>query len=424
MKLWGGLLILLGQPSPAQDPPASAPATADRPNILFILTDDHRPDALGCYGNGAIRTPTFDAIAREGARFDAFYTASPECCPSRASFLTGRYPHEHGIVEDGPRDLPANLPTVATTLSKAGYATGFVGKAHLGGDPRKWGFADAPLVLAGASSRHKNPRLSVDGVEREVAGHITPLFIDAAIAWVEKRRGGRWFLWLAPTAPHTPYLMDPKHPYTSPDVDTPPLWPRHESLSDHDWAGYYSTISMLDAEVGRLVARLRELGLLDTTLLLVAGDNGFMQGSHGYPGKQVWFEESVRVPALARWPGKVAAGTRVSAPVVSVDLFPTLCEVAGVERPAGEAASFLPALLGKEPLRKNAHSEVRIRDEGHWQMVRGDRFKYVRFDNRREHLYDLWNDPSETRDLATGARHVDTLEEMRDSLRQWQEATK
>lgn len=416
-------------------------ALSDRPNILFILTDDQRPDAMGCYGNSSIRTPNFDAIAAEGARLDNFYVAAPLCCPSRAAFLLGLYPHQSGILTNARKRqiLPAGHPTIAAKLNEAGYMTGFVGKAHMGGDPRRWGFKEVPIWLPGGASKHMNPRLMVAGKRKVVKGHITQIFSDAALAWLEKHQSQPWFLWFATTAPHVPYLNGPAHAYDSRQISPPPLWPEGEPLSSHDpftdyrrqlydWAAYYSTISMLDEQVGRILTRLKELGLSDNTIMFVAGDNGMMLGSHGFWEKWVWFEESARVPALARWPGRIKPGTKVAAAIVSVDLYPTLCEIAGVAAPKGmEGVNMLPALTGQEPLRKIAYSEVKMEEwEGrHWQMVRAERFKYVKFVDGagEEHLYDLTKDPHEMKDLAGEAGCAEPLGEMRALRRKWLEAT-
>lgn len=401
----------------AQDP------ADEKPNLLFILTDDHRPDGMGCYGNRSLRTPNFDRIASEGARFDAFYVAAPLCCPSRAAILSGLYPHENGVMNNrNSPDLRRQTATVATMLNEAGYATGFVGKAHMGGDPRAWGFRETPVWLPTGGARHANPLLMVEGVQKQVPGQITQIFADAAITWLEKHKTDRWFLWLATTAPHTPYVRDPKHPYEREKIEPPPLWPKGEPLSDADWEGYYSTISMLDEQIGRVLAKLQDLGQLDRTLIVVIGDNGFMHGSHGHKAKSVWWEESARVPAIARWPGKIKPGTVVSTPCVSVDLMPTFAEAGGAKAPAGrEGRSLLPALTGAQPLRTVAYSEVQAeREGGHWQLVRTAKFKYVRFSaGGREMLFDLEKDPNEKRDVVADPGYAKALEEMRAFHKEW-----
>lgn len=385
-------------------------AQDDKPNILFIFTDDHRPDALGCYGNESIRTPNFDRLAKEGARLDAFYVAAPLCCPSRAAMLTGLYPHQNGVMDNkGKPDLKKGAATIAELLNDAGYVTGFVGKAHMGGDPREWKFKETPVWLPSGGSKHRDPTLNVEGESKKVEGHITQIFADAAIGFLDKHKGDRFFLWLATTAPHTPYLRDPNHAYKKTDIKAPPMWPKGAELSDADWEGYYSTISMLDEQVGRVLKKLEETGLLDKTVIFMCGDNGFMHGSHGYRAKSVWYEESARVPALVRWPAKVKAGTTVAAPAVSVDFFATWCEIAGIEKPKDrEGVSLLPALTGKEPLRAVAYSELGSAKMT-WQMVRKGGWKYVKREDGTEMLYDLATDPNELK----GAEAPKVLEEMR-----------
>src|SRR3954469_9702686 len=179
-----------------------AAAAGERPNILFILTDDQRWDDAGYTGNAVVRTPAMDRLAREGARLDRFYVASPLCCPSRAALLSGLYPHQrrNGVLDNRHgTDLPADTPTVATRLNDLGYVTGFVGKAHLGGDPRRWGFAECPVWLPEAPTPHENPSPMFDGRRKTARGTITSVFTDAARHFVERHQRQPWFLWFATT---------------------------------------------------------------------------------------------------------------------------------------------------------------------------------------------------------------------------------
>ncbi len=422
--------------------PAQKPSLS-RPNILFILTDDQRWDALGCFGNASIRTPHLDRLASQGIRLDAFYPAAPLCCPSRAAFLSGRYPHQNGVlnnapVRDGRRfpdetvDLDAGSDTLATRLNAAGYRTGFVGKSHLGGDPRKWGFQECPLWFPGGATRHKEARLLREGKPWMSDKPITVAFADAAIRYLESRRAGEpWMLWLATTAPHAPYLHDPKHPYKVQDLSPPPGWPRNQAFpSDADWAGYYSTISMMDEQIGRVLDRLDDLGLAENTFVFMASDNGFMMGSHGHKAKQVWFEESARTPALARWPGHIRPGDAVSAPVVGVDLLPSVLALAGAAPAPGlEGRSMIPALTGGKPLREAAFAEVQmggvndVEPGDFWQMIRDGRWKYVRSRDATEHLYDLESDRNELKDLVSDPAFAGTLDRLRIRLDEWLRAT-
>ena len=408
-------------------------SAAKGPNILIVLADDLRWDALGAYGNGVVKTPNLDRLAEDGARLDAFYVAAPLCTPSRAAFLSGLYPHQSDILDIlGKADFDPGTATIATHLNTAGYVTGFVGKAHMGGDPRRWGFKVCPIWLPSGSSPHKDPRLLVNGLEETVAGHITQIFADAAIRFLERHRADRWLLWLATTAPHTPYYHDPKFSYRAAEITPPPGWPKGERFRAADWPGYYSTISMLDEQVGRVLRRLDELGLAKDTLVFVTADNGEMFGSHGHQGKQMWFEESARVPALVRWPGTIRPGTHVVSPISSVDLLPTVLELVGKEQPKTlEGVSMLPALTGGTPLRSAAYSEANRRageGGGYWRMIRTDRWKYVNLQyvtsrHRGERLYDLKNDPSELKDLAKSKEHGKVLLQMRQQLDRWIDAT-
>jgi len=397
------------------------------PNILFILTDDQRWDSLGCYGNPVIQTPNLDKLASQGARLDAFYVASPLCCPSRATFLSGFYPHQTGIESNAGLDLADGTKTVATLLNRAGYVTGFIGKAHLGGDPNAWGFKECPLYLPNGSSTYKNPRLVLNGKEQVVPGNITALFADSAIRFLVTHQKERWFLWLAITAPHSPLIKDKEFVYKARNIKPPPGWPKDQPFKGETWDKYYSTVSQADREIGRVLKTLDELGLRKNTFIFMTSDNGYMWGSHGYEGKRVWFDESARVPALVCWPGRIKPGTKVASLVSSVDFLPTMLDVAGQAAEKGlDGVSMLPLLLNGSVVRTAIYSEVKA--EPSWQMVRTDRWKYVylypaRMKGaqipERHLLYDMKTDPWEQKDLSSSNEHSETLLQMKNLLSQW-----
>ncbi len=446
----------LPKPSPTRLP--------NTPNILFILSDDQRWDTLGVYGNRSIKTPNIDSLANRGALFTNGFVAAPLCCPSRATFLTGLYPHQTGILTNGrgQTTIPKGVKTVAEYLNQAGYITGFVGKAHLDGGPYAWGFQEAPVYLPGGGSRHENPMLVVKGSPQslpgrvrqnsdledeyysspgepqKVEGLITPIFADAAIQFLEKHKNDRFFLWLATTAPHTPYYNDPKFPYDRDHILPPPGFPE-PLLSNADWAGYYSTISHLDYHLGRVLQKLEESGLDKNTVIIFTSDNGFMMGSHGLQGKSVWYEESIRVPWIMVWKGKISPGTVVSAPVEAVDFLPTVLEIANIPVPDKyEGISILHSLVitpGKT--RDTVYSEVKqggkrrkglgrlpgIEGGRHWQMVRTEEYKYVWFSDGSEILYDLKSDPKETQNLVQNPSYARVLKDMRSLHKEWMEKT-
>lgn len=393
------------------------------PNVLFILADELRWDALGCYGNTDVRTPSLDRLAAQGARLDRFYVAAPLCSPSRASFLSGLYPRQSGVMDNRERaEFPRPVETVATHLERAGYRTAFVGKAHMGGDPTRWGFRDVPLLLPSGGAHIERSVLVADGEERSFTGPPTRHFVDAAIRYVTEHRDDRWFLWLSTRAAHRPYVEPPAAAPPRP-TGPPPGWPDSQPLSDHDWAGYYVTVELLDREVGRLLAALEEAGLARDTLVFFAGDNGSMFGSHDEERKQVWYEECARTPALARWPGEIPAGLVTTAPAVSVDFLPTLLDLCGLPPLSGlEGATLLPALRGGAGLRTHAFSELERSPRfggGRWEMVRGERYKYVRFEDGRAMLYDLVEDPHELEDRSGSEAHAGVRNALARRLDRW-----
>jgi choline-sulfatase len=404
------------------------PLAGARPNILFVLADDLRWDALGVTGNPTVLTPELDALARGGHRFDAFYVASPVCQAARLSFLTGLYPHQAGVDQSDRRlGIGPGVGTLATHLREAGYVSGFVGKGHLLGDPASWGFDESPFYIRGRMSgqewRGPEPVL-VDGHEDTIEGHATGRLIDAAIGFVERHRDERWLLWLAPSAPHFPYTPQPDFPYRPREVEVGPGFPPRGEFEPVAWAGYYSLIGQLDHELGRLFARLDALGLSDDTLVLVTSDNGLMHGSHGLPGKAVWYDEATRVPALLRWPGRVAPGSSSAALVSSVDLLPTLLVLAGLPPPQGlEGRSFLPVLRG-QPVHPGVYAEIVVPPARRsWAMVRDEHYKLAELGDGRMRLYDLERDPHELENVVTAPAHAELALALEARLQAWERAT-
>jgi arylsulfatase A-like enzyme len=233
-------------------------------------------------------------------------------------------------------------------------------------------------------------------------------------------------------APHQPFTNDPDFVYKNSEIKAPPGWPKNQEIKPISWPKYYATVSMLDREIGRVLKKLDDLHLADKTFVFFASDNGFMFGSHGYHGKELWYEESIRVPALARWPAKIKPGTNVRALLSSVDFFPTILDLAHLKSQAGvEGVSMLPALVNDRLVRPAVFSELLPGDEDFWQMVRTDRWKYVEFEQGKKKkgipnqqlLYDLITDPSELTDLSNSPNHKDTINNMKEMLNSWRKAT-
>jgi arylsulfatase A-like enzyme len=314
---------------------AGAPATADRPNVVVILTDDLGYGDLGCYGHPTFRTPHIDRLAATGARLTQFNSPAPYCAPTRASLLTGRYPFRHGLTgnpaPDGQRPeedllhLPTGEITLAQLLRQAGYATGMVGKWHLGHAKPEWlpthrGFDE---FLGIAYSNDMRPVRLIEGdrpVEYPlVQADLTRRYTARAIDFIQRNQHQGFFLYLAHAMPHKPLAAS-------------------EAFYRKSGAGLYADVmAELDWSVGEVLKTLRELGLEEKTLVLFTSDNGpyFGGSTGGLRGmKASSFEGGYRVPLIARWPGRIPAGHVNHAPGVMMDLFATILRAADVAAPA------------------------------------------------------------------------------------------
>ncbi|MFG0316155.1 MAG: sulfatase [Planctomycetota bacterium JB042] len=329
-------------------------APAPRPNVVLILLDDLSPGDLGCYGGDDVRTPTLDRLAAEGRRFDRFYV-HPVCSPTRVALLTGTHPIRSGVRRSyagrSVRGLPSHFPTLAEVLRGAGYRTVHVGKWHLGlrkdrYAPTARGF-DASVtdvrvstVAPARSSGYHDPVLFVDdgpeGVPR--SGHRTERLVEAAIRRLEEARDRPLFLNLWLHAPHAPLEPPPSIAARYPDTHRG----RFAALLDH-----------ADRQIGRLIERIDRDDGGRGTLVLVLGDNGGTRGSHRgrsrRGSKGTVFEGGIRAPLLARWPGRIAAGSTCDGVVHAVDLLPTIASLAGadVSRLALDGVDLSAALDGR-----------------------------------------------------------------------------
>lgn len=309
-----------------------------RPNLLFLLSDDHSYPYLGCFGTPGVRTPALDKFAAEGVKCHRFFTAAPQCVPSRAALLTGRSPAAARMTRF-TSPLPRDEITFPELLrEKAGYFTGVCGRGyHLDGSSVKSGGAAVKDILARHGLVTFDQRLDFvrQGSDAQVVGQMKE-FLD------RKPADKPFFLWVN--------FSDPHHPWNAPAADRPdpatlrlpPAWPDLPGLRDQ-LADYCAEINRLDRTVGAVLATLRERGFADDTLVVFAGDNG-MALPHG---KGSLYDPGCNTPLLARWPGRIKPGGESHALLSGEDLAPTLLAAAGL--PAGakmSGASFLPLLVG------------------------------------------------------------------------------
>lgn len=433
-----------------------ASADAQPRNVVFILSDDHRYDAMGFHDNAPdfLETPGMDRMAEEGMHIRNAFVTTSLCSPSRASILTGRYAHNHGVV-DNQRMVPEGTVFFPQLLQDAGYETAYVGKWHMGrasDDPRP-GF-DYWVSFPGQGV-YVDPVLNVNGERSRHEGHTSDILTDYAVEYLEQRDRDRpFFLYLSHKAVHAMFEPAERHagryddvqpPYpatmanTKQNYRTKPDWVREQRYSwhgvDHMYHGqldfdtfyrrYAETLLGLDESVGRVLEYLEENGLAENTLVVYMGDNGFSFGEHGLIDKRQAYESSIRVPMLAWSPGFIGPGTTMDEMVLNVDVAPTLLSLANAEVPATmDGRSFLPLLSGENvPDWRNEFVY-----EYYWEhpfphtptvyALRGDRYKYMFYHGVWDvnELYDLELDPQERQNLIHSPDHQDRIERMRNRL--------
>ena len=431
---------------------------SNRPNILVVLTDDHGRWATGCYGNPVVQTPTMDWLARTGARLDRAFTPSPVCSPARASFFTGQMPSTHGIHDWLQEWAPVGKQhpglrgqtTLATRLHEAGYRTGLLGKWHCGHsrDPQP-GF-DRWFSYADSQFPHRGPiAFSDDGRRVEHDGYQSEHITREAVRFLSEHLGGDrpTFTVVGYVNTHSPYRDHPErlaNRYRGHDfAEVPPEpvdlpqgkavipWVGTAEERREKLAQYYAAVTCIDEHVARLVDAVDAAGQLDNTLIVYTADHGNMNGQHGLDSKgnatipQNFLEESIRIPCLLRWPGAVAAGTASDAFVDLCDLHATLLDAAGADPAPGPGQSLLP-LLGAADTQDPGDAAATARDAyfgeyGNARCIRTDRYKLIeRYPGPNGHwedeLYDLHDDPRETRSLAASAAHADLKRDLSQRL--------
>jgi len=416
---------------------------AARPNLLFIVTDDQAPRAWGRSPQSYpdVRTPHMDRIAEEGSYLPNAFVVTPVCSPSRASLLASRYGTELGITDfilpDSERGLPPETVTWAEQLQEAGYATGLVGKWHLGSQdrhaPTRHGYDYFFGFRIGRTSL-KNPTLEENGQRQTYEGFTTNILTDRALRFIKRRQeeSAPFALSLHYRAPHAPWLPLPEQDWTPfenldpqiPNPDYPGL--KTDELKQQT-RRYLASVASVDRNVGRLLDALDRRGLAENTVVVFTSDHGYNLGERGiwHKGNGVWivedpppateniparwrpnmFDRSLRVPVAVRWPGRIAPGTVVEETITFLDWYPTILDLAGVGAPPDSARvrgrSFLPLLKGgslpgwKEDFyaQYSMHHQARA----YMRSYRTEAWKLVRdlLNPERSELYHLAEDPEE-----------------------------
>jgi arylsulfatase A-like enzyme len=446
-------------------------ATTRKPNILFLFTDDQRFDTIRALGNDQIATPNMDRlVARGTACTDAYImggSAAAVCMPSRAMLMTGRTLYH---LQDQGQAIPVEHVLLGEALQAAGYATFGTGKWHNGPASYARSFSTGAEIFFGGMDDHWNvPACDFDPTgqyepERPLirdpwrsnqlayrrCDHIAPgkhsseLFADAAVRFLENCDPGRpFFAYVSFMAPHDPRTMPeeylamvdpdevelppsflPEHPFDNGELrirdEQLAPWPRTpEEIRRHN-AEYYAMIAHLDAQIGRVLEALERTGQAENTIVVLAGDNGLAIGRHGLMGKQNMYDHSLHVPLLFCGPG-IPQGRRCDAYCYLIDIYPTLCELAGVPVPATvEGTSLVSAMTdGAEPrhVLLFAYRDVqRAAQDRRFKLI-----EYVVEGRRTTQLFDLRADPWELNDLAADPAYADRVAALRRELRRWQD---
>ena len=429
---------------------------AERPNIVFLYADDQAAWTIGAKGNRQARTPNIDRLYAEGVALTSAFTTTPVCSPSRAGLIASRYGTELGITDylntssEPDNGLDPAVPTWPKLLKRSGYKAAFIGKWHLGSLdkflPTRNGYDSFYGFRTGASIS-KDPKVEANGQVSIIRGYTPDVLTDEAIRFVRAAASDVPFLlslhfWAphANTANRTPDgdrtwlpLSEADwNPFRDLDVALPR--PHHPDLdvarARRMMAEYLGAVSSLDRNVGRLLEAIDELGISDDTVVVFTSDHGFNMGHNGiwHKGNGRWllkgnrgfrsnmYDTSIRVPAVVRWPSRLPSGTTVDEPVLNLDWFPTLLEMAGVVMPTPilvRGESFLPLLEGRTiPWRTSFYGEYRQlhQERVDQRMWRTPHWKLVR-DSRpgMDELYDLVADPGETENLIGDEREESRL---------------
>jgi N-acetylglucosamine-6-sulfatase len=444
-------------------------APAKRPNILFILTDDQRWDALSLAGNRHLKTPNIDRIGREGVHFRNAFCTTSLCSPSRASILSGLYAHAHGVTNNFT-EYPSALQSFPRVLQGQGYDTAYIGKWHMGeeNDEPRPGFNW--FVTHKGQGKYFDTEFNLNGRRREVVkGYYTHVVTDLAEEWLRRPRDGKpWLLMIGHKAPHSFYFPEPKYekafaqvpvpyPETAFMLDDKPAWIR-ERL--HTWHGiygplfewrkkfpddspaavkdfeamtraYWGTVLSVDDSVGRLYALLRARGELDDTIIVFMSDNGILNGEHGMVDKRTAHEPSMRIVQLVRYPGLTPTDRPrvVDGQVLTVDVAPSLLELAGAPAlPGIHGRSWTKLVRDGDPAWRKSwlyhyNYEKQFPYTPNVRAVRTDSWKYSRSphgdggpDRHQAELYNIEFDPEERRNLIANPRYASVVAEMQREL--------
>ena len=451
-----------------------------RPNLIVIVVDDQRWDELGVAGHSFIETPNIDRLANEGVLFTNSYTVTPLCSPNRASILTGQYISAHGITDNIARNQSSHrLDLFAKDLQIAGYDTAHVGKWHMGNDPTPRPGYDYWVSYAG-QGRSVNPELYENGKMQTIEGYMSDILTDKAIGFINKKRQAPFFLYLAHKSIHPEvkqlddssidfsypmkYVAAPRHVGRYSDK----VFPRRDNVNlsaeqltakpvlaeilkekakyknDKEWGALIDwgtaeqtirdrseMLLAVDEGVGKIIKDLEERGLLENTMILLTSDNGYFYGEQGGLSieRRMPYEEGVRVPFVVRYPKLIKAGMRSDKFVLSIDIAPTMLEMAGITKGKHiQGDSIVPILQDEDAQWRDSFLMEYVGYEKpmpwmidtSYKVIRKNNYKYIHWIQRHnaDELYDLESDPYEMNNIISNPKHTKLLVELKAELTQ------
>jgi arylsulfatase A-like enzyme len=425
-------------------------AESRRPNVVLILTDNHGPWTLGCYGNREIRTPNIDRLASQGTLFTRCYSSNAVCSPTRATLLTGLIPSQHGVhcflgaggAQIGPNAYCTigEFRTLPKILAEAGYTCGLSGKWHLGDNLRpQEGFSYWITMPHGATATFYDAQVIEDGKIRKEPEYLTDLWTDHGVKFIEQNKDRPFFLYLAYNGPYGlgGSLLRPSHNrhaeyYADKDLKSFPRAPMHPWLFNNKeylnnikaMRRYAAEVSGVDDGVGRILAELKRLNLEDDTLVIFTADQGLTGGENGFWGMGdhtrplTAYDWTMHVPLIYRLPGRIPAGKRSDALVSNYDFLPTVLDVLDLKdktptSPPLPGASYADALRGK-PIERNGPIFYEFENV---RAIRTTDWKYIeRFPDGPNELYDLANDPHERKNLGDQPAESEMQAKLRSEL--------
>ncbi|UCD27980.1 MAG: sulfatase-like hydrolase/transferase [Planctomycetota bacterium] len=431
------LMMLISFISPAK--------AAEQTNVVLIMTDDQGAWTLGCYGTPEARTPAGDKLAAEGVRLTNAFATTPVCSPSRATFFTGRIPSQHGIHDwikhenIGPRArycLPNEI-LLSEILARNGYTCGLSGKWHLGDSMNTHGGYTFWYALPTGGSKYNNAEMIWKDNKIQTTGYLTDRITDKAIEFIEANKGRPFFINVQYNAPHSPFNG---HPEELVDLYRDCPFNSIPKLPLHPWAAalyqvlkkpellwqYMAACSGVDRAVGRIVAALDKLGLSEKTLVIFTSDQGFAFGHHGICGKgnatnpRNAYDTVLRIPMIFRHTGRLEKGREVDALISVYDYVPTVLDYLDLGKSPGRnlpGRSFAPMLRGGQV---EDWPDAVFGEYSHLRMIRTRDYKYIhRANGGPFELYDLKNDPDETKNLADAAEHQKLKKKLRQRMFKW-----